>query len=246
MLKQTIKFKDFNNEEKEKDLYFNLTEFELVDIQADSEFGIQHDMQEAVMNKDMRALLDFIKMLVHKSYGERSADGIHFHKSPEITERFVNSAMYSPLLLSLFEEEGARSTAFVTGLMPADLIKRAEELARGKATQPAPEVPTTGPSAREIFAEQTERLSAQVRERDDQRQTENLRGAFNEAPVIGIASEEKSTEPVTEAPAQPMRVRTTEGGPESFQPSVGLSEAHDPAEQERREFEEWKRSRGQQ
>lgn len=139
MLKQTIQFKDFNNKDQERDLYFNLTEAELVDMQADSPEGIQVDMMRAVQEKDMRKLLDFVKMLVHRSYGERDADGIHFHKSPQITANFVNSAMYSPLLLSLFEDEGARTEAFITGLMPADLVAAAIAKSRGEGKTPRPQ-----------------------------------------------------------------------------------------------------------
>lgn len=135
MLKQTITFRDFNGVERTEDLYFNLTEWELTDIQADSEHGIQKDMQDAIAAKDLRKLLDFIKMLVHAAYGERDRDGIHFNKSPEITERFINSAMYSPLLLSLFEDEGKRTEAFITGLMPADLVQRAIAATQGRQPQ---------------------------------------------------------------------------------------------------------------
>lgn len=136
MLKQTIKFRDFNGVERTEDLYFNLTEWELTDMQADSEHGIQKDMQDAIAAKDLRLLLDFVKMLVHAAYGERDRDGIHFNKSPEITQRFINSAMYSPLLLSLFEEEGKRTEAFITGLMPADLVQRAINATQGNRPQP--------------------------------------------------------------------------------------------------------------
>lgn len=139
MLKQTIQFTDFNGKPQEKDLYFNLTEWELTDMQASSEAGIEADMQLAIEEKDMRKLLDFVKMLVNASYGERDADGIHFNKSPEITQRFVNSAMYGPLLLSLFQEEGARTTAFITGLMPPDLVARAIAATNGQGNQPQPE-----------------------------------------------------------------------------------------------------------
>lgn len=139
MLKQTIRFKDFNGKEQERDLYFNLAEFELVDMQASSPDGIQADMERALQEKDMRKLLDFVKMLVHAGYGERDADGIHFHKTKEITQGFINSAMYSPLLLSLFQDEGARLQTFITGLMPADLVQRAIAQSQGGGTQPVPQ-----------------------------------------------------------------------------------------------------------
>lgn len=132
MLKQTITYTDFNGTQRTEDLYFNLTEFELVELQAQSERGLQADLQEFIASKDIRQLLAFIKMLVNKAYGIKSEDGRHFEKSPEIVQRFENSALYSDLLLHLFEDEGARAEKFITGLMPKDLIARAT--ARSQAT----------------------------------------------------------------------------------------------------------------
>lgn len=149
MLKQTINYTDFNGVERTEDLYFNLTEFELVDIQTSSERGIQAEMEDAVKANDLRRLLDFIKMLIHKSYGVKSADGRHFEKSPEILNHFVNSAYYSDLLLNLFQDEGARAIQFITGLMPKDLIERAAAKSQGQTGVPS----TYAPSARERNAQ---------------------------------------------------------------------------------------------
>ncbi|WMI34479.1 hypothetical protein SEA_DAMASCUS_42 [Microbacterium phage Damascus] len=161
MLKKTITFKGFDDEERTLDLYFNLTKTELVDWSADSEEGIQAEMQEAIRTKDQRKLLDFVKELVFRSYGIRDKDGIHFDKSPEISRRFENSAMYDPLLLELFADEGNATSAFINGLMPADLvaaamkdanIPNAEEQERLRAG--------VQPSARERFAQTQEDVPA--------------------------------------------------------------------------------------
>lgn len=170
MLKQDIKFKDFDGNERDQTLYFNLTEAELVDMQVDSEEGIQKDMQDAIASKDMRRLLDFVKMLVHRAYGERDRDGIHFHKSPEITNAFINSAMYSPLLLSLFQDEGARTSAFITGLMPADLVQRAIAQSQGQGNQAAPTRPGLQPQ--DFLPKQRDSFGQE-------------QPGVNEAPVIG-------------------------------------------------------------
>ena len=77
MLKQTIKFKDYNDQDREITEYFHLNEAEIVDLQAKSENGIQADMQDAILSNDAARVLDFIKNLVHLSYGKKSADGIN-------------------------------------------------------------------------------------------------------------------------------------------------------------------------
>ena len=236
MLKQTINFKDFNGIDREETLYFNLTEAELVEMQADSEEGIQKDMMDAVKAKDMRKLLDFVKMLVHGAYGERDKDGIHFHKSPEITARFVNSAMYSPLLLSLFQEEGARAEKFITGLMPADLVQRAINQSQGGGEQSAPEQ-SYAPSARETFDRR--RAEAEAAQQPH----------YNEAPPVGVTQSAPSTQD-----AAPVQLGQTEGAPKGFRvketpmdegAAEELSRREAREAQEQAEFEAWKAQRDQ-
>lgn len=248
MLKQTITFLDLNGEERTETLYFNFSEAELVGIQAASEEGIQKEMEDAVKSKDMQKLLDFIKMLVEKSYGEPDKDGIHFNKSKKIRNKFVNSAMYSPLLLSLFQDEGARAEKFITGLMPADLVKRALSQVEGKGTQSAPvdpSVPQVALSAREQF----EKRSAERR--------------ANEAAPIGLP-EPTVTPYLPATPSQPMttpefsapepatpiqsEASPLDAPPVDAQPfhvaQVPLDEVKEA--EERAAYEAWKASQGQQ
>lgn len=131
MHKHTITFTDYNGTERTKDLYFNLTEAEIIKMQAASTHGIQKEMADAIDSKDTQKLLDFFEFLVHKAYGIKSEDGLEFDKSPEITRRFENSAFYSPLYMSFFENEGAVGVAFITAVMPADLVQRAEAAMTG-------------------------------------------------------------------------------------------------------------------
>lgn len=151
MLKQTIKFTDYEGRDREITEYFHLNEAEIVEMQAKSENGIQTDMQDAILSNDAGRVLDFIKMLVHKSYGKKSQDGINFDKSPEILQKFVSSAYYSDFLLGLIQDDGKRGQEFVQGIMPAKLVKRAMAQVQG---QEGGEVDRTvyGESARERFA----------------------------------------------------------------------------------------------
>lgn len=161
MLKHKIKYTDFNGQDREDTLYFNLTEFDIVEMQAESKKGIEVDFKEAIANKDTKGMLDFIKMVIHRSYGEKSPDGKYHEKSPEITQRFVNSALYSDLLMDLFSDGGKRGATFIHSLMPASLIDKAAarmESAGGTiqdvvATNDGFQVQAVQPSARERMAE---------------------------------------------------------------------------------------------
>ena len=151
MLKQDIKFVDFNGNERTITEYFYLNEAEIVDLQAKSVNGIQEEMQDAILSNDAGRVLDFIKMLVHTSYGKKSLDGLNFEKSPEILQKFITSAYYSDFLLGLIEDNGLKGQQFVQGIMPAKLVERALAQVQG---QNGGDVDRTvyGQSARERFA----------------------------------------------------------------------------------------------
>lgn len=155
MLKQTITFTDYNDQERTIEEYFHLNEAELIDMQAHSEGGIQADLEKAIKSNDVGQVLDFIKFLVHKSYGKKSADGIHFDKSEELTNSFINSAYYSDFLLGLIEDNGDKGIAFISGVMPKKLIDRALAQAKGNPSAPESEalIKQFAPSAREQFAQ---------------------------------------------------------------------------------------------
>ena len=151
MLKQTIKFKDYNDQDREITEYFHLNEAEIVDMQAKSTNGIQADMQDAILSNDAGRVLDFIKNLVHLSYGKKSTDGVHFDKSPELLHRFVTSAYYSDFLLGLIQDNGAKGQEFVKGIMPAKLVERAMAQVQGENAAPL-DSRTYAPDARDVFA----------------------------------------------------------------------------------------------
>ena len=151
MLKQDIKFTDYNNNERTITEYFHLNEAEIVELQAKSVNGIQAEMQDAILSNDAGRVLDFIKMLVHKSYGKKSLDGLNFEKSPEILQKFVTSAYYSDFLLGLIEDNGLKGQEFVQGIMPAKLVERALAQVQGE-NGGEPDRTVYGQSAREQFA----------------------------------------------------------------------------------------------
>lgn len=137
MLKHVIEYKDFNGATRRDTLYFNLSEFELLEIQAKSKRGIHVDLREAIDNEDAEGVLKFVKILVHGGYGEKSADGRYFEKSDEITRKFVNSALYSDLIMDLFTNQ-EKLVAFINDLMPEKLIARANEMQKVSETEDLP------------------------------------------------------------------------------------------------------------
>lgn len=157
MIKQTIQYTDYNGTDRDIDVYFHLNEAEIIDMQANSPRGIEKELEEAVKSNDVATVLNFITNLVHKSYGVKSDDGIHFEKSPELLQKFINSAYYSEFLFDLIENNAQKGEAFFNGIMPKKLLQRAAAEAAVQQGAPAP-----APSARERLDEIRESKRTQV------------------------------------------------------------------------------------
>lgn len=175
MHRHPVTYTDFNDNQKSKELYFNLSEAELTKLQKDylHEGGIQAVMNRAVASGDTAQLLDFFELLVRRSYGIKSADGEIFDKSEKIWNDFENSAFYSDLYMSFFQDEGRVGQAFIRAVMPADLINKAEANVRGEGDLAAAAQAAQGfkPDARTIFEQSKDNLKdhmAKVEERTTQ------------------------------------------------------------------------------
>lgn len=116
MLKKTIKYEDFMENEREETFYFNMTERELIAFNA--KYGdLEKEINKSVDNNDINGMLDIISNLILSSYGKMSEDGRKFEKTEEIVNDFKNSAAYDKLLMDLSSNEQDASN-FIIGIMP--------------------------------------------------------------------------------------------------------------------------------
>lgn len=135
MLKQTVKYTDFDDNECSEVLYFNLTKTELTENMnlKDELEKIQEDFtgDEArpLEEHEIRRILDLVKTFMRLSYGIRSDDGKRFVKTPDIWEEFTQTAAYDAFLFGLFETP-SKAVEFMTGILPKDLRAAALEAAK--------------------------------------------------------------------------------------------------------------------
>lgn len=122
MFKKTIKYEDFNGNEITEDFYFNLTQAELIEMETKQSGGLQAKLERIVNTRDVSAIMDIFKEIITLSYGEKSDDGKHFHKSKEITDSFISTNAYSELYVELLSDVD-KAIEFVTKVVPAKLIK---------------------------------------------------------------------------------------------------------------------------
>jgi len=131
MLKKTIKFTDYNGNERSEDFYFNLTKAEVMEMEMSTAGGLAEMIQKVVNAQDTVAIIKIFKDLILKAYGEKSADGKRFIKSETLSTEFSQTEAYSVLFMELATDAKA-AAAFVNGIVPADMNP-----ANAKANHPA-------------------------------------------------------------------------------------------------------------
>lgn len=131
MIKQTITYTDFNDNEQTEDLYFHLSKTDLADnIDLRDELEALPKMLEGEPREltipETKRIIEMVKRFMRISYGVRSEDGTRFKKNDEIWEDFTWTAAYDAFLYSLFVNP-EKATEFLMGILPADLRSQAEE-----------------------------------------------------------------------------------------------------------------------
>lgn len=128
MYKKVIKYTDYNGVEREEPFYFNLNKAELVKWEGSTLGGMRAMYDKIIAAQDKEALISLFETIIQRAYGEKSADGKRFMKSPEILANFTSTEAYSNLFMELASNDEAAS-AFMEGIMPADLLAEAQKAA---------------------------------------------------------------------------------------------------------------------
>lgn len=126
MEKITLTYEDFNEEERTEDFYFNLTEAELAEMELSTTGGFSEMIQRIIAAKDTPSIIKVFKELLLKAYGEKSADGKRFIKSPELSEAFSQTNAYSQLFMKLATDD-EYAAKFVNGLVPKSMAGDVEK-----------------------------------------------------------------------------------------------------------------------
>lgn len=134
MYKKTLTYKDYNDVERTETFYFNFKKSEILEMELGTVGGLSAMIQGIIDAKDTPALIKVFKDLVLKAYGEKSADGKRFIKSPELSEAFSQTEAYSDIFMELATNDVA-AAEFVREVTPPGL----EEYAANKASEKSAE-----------------------------------------------------------------------------------------------------------
>ena len=125
MFKKVVTYTDYNDVQRTETFFFNLTKAEVLEMELGTVGGLSAMIQGVIDAKDTPALIKIFKELVLKAYGEKSADGKRFVKSPELSEAFSQTEAYSEIFMELATNDEAAS-AFVKGITPKGLENYAQ------------------------------------------------------------------------------------------------------------------------
>lgn len=128
MIKKTITYNDYNGTERTEDFYFNLSKAEVMEMEMSTSGGLAEMITRIVAAQDQPAIIKIFKDLILKAYGEKSPDGKRFIKSEELSTAFAQTEAYSQLFMELATDADSAS-AFVNGIVPADMAKQAAKIA---------------------------------------------------------------------------------------------------------------------
>jgi hypothetical protein len=117
MLKEKIKYVDFNGLEREEEFFFNMTRSEIAVMELSKEGGLVEWITSIIAKKDGEKIITFFQDFVLRSYGEKSQDGRAFVKSPELSARFSQTPAYDILFMRLVTDPEA-AAAFLNAVIP--------------------------------------------------------------------------------------------------------------------------------
>ena len=118
MYKKSIKYVDYDGNEREEDFYFNINKAELAEMELSTSGGLEKMITRIINEKDNREIVKLFKQLITMSYGKKSDDGRRFIKSPELSKEFTETEAFSELFMELAGDADA-AAAFVNGIVPS-------------------------------------------------------------------------------------------------------------------------------
>ena len=117
MIKKTLNYKDYDGNQRKKEAYFNLSEVEVLEMEMTLPGGMKSYFEKIIEERDPKRMWEIFTDIIRKSYGEKSIDGDRFHKSPELSEAFMQTEAYTVLMKELLTDAKA-AAAFMNGIIP--------------------------------------------------------------------------------------------------------------------------------
>lgn len=126
MIKQTIKYDDFEGREVNEDFYFNLTKLEALEFDMEMG-GLEEAVKKLTKTQDGVTAYKIFKQILLMSVGVKSEDGRRFIKNQHIRDEFEQSPALGELVLDFISNPG-KAGKFIEGLLPAKAVEEGRKL----------------------------------------------------------------------------------------------------------------------
>lgn len=120
MLKKEVTYENYDGVEVTETFYFNLTRAELTLWEASEDGGVSSRLKRMVDTKDGKTIMSTFYDIMMRSYGEKSADGRRFIKSPELSKAFSETVAFD-IIFSEMMADPQKALDFVNKVIPPDV-----------------------------------------------------------------------------------------------------------------------------
>lgn len=117
MLKKSITYMTFNDEEVTEDFYFHLSKADIIKLNLSHDGGLEGWVKRVQETEDVNAVVTELEKMVLNSFGKKSDDGRRFVKDPEALADFKSSPAWDELFVELVTNP-EKTAQFVAGLIP--------------------------------------------------------------------------------------------------------------------------------
>lgn len=117
-------YKDYDDNERTEDFWFNLNEDELARLQYSKDGGFSNYSKRILDAGDERAKMEIFQQMIDLAYGQKSADGKGFYKSEEILRDFKATKAYSDIFMMLGTDD-KKAAEFMNGIVPKNILEKA-------------------------------------------------------------------------------------------------------------------------
>ena len=123
MYKKTIKYVDYDGNERTEDFYFNLTETEITELEFSEPGGMTAFIEKVVNTNEYTKMIPLWKKIILMSYGEKSPDGRRFIKSDELSTAFSQTEAFNVMFME-FAQNAEAATDFVNAVLPKSISEK--------------------------------------------------------------------------------------------------------------------------
>lgn len=128
MLVKTIRFEDYDGNQREEKHYFNLNKAEVIKwLMTNGDYTLDKVIGQLSTERNGKKIMEIFEDLIRRSYGRKSLDGRKFEKSDEIWNDFYQTEAYSVLFTELVTD-GKKAYEFVNAVIPKGLAEEAEKI----------------------------------------------------------------------------------------------------------------------